>query len=84
MTLDSAITLLPIIGVLTVLYSLAWHNQPARNPIKEVSKDPQAPPKQRGKRRRKKRSFRPLDSKFAACLSKPIGPSCFRHKSFLH
>jgi hypothetical protein len=50
MTIDTAIALLPIIAVLTILYSLAWHNQPARNPNKELSKNPQAPPEQRRKK----------------------------------
>ena len=50
MTIDSAIALLPIVAVLTVLYSLAWHNQPARNPVKELSIDPQGPPRQRRKK----------------------------------
>ncbi len=47
MAMDNAITLLPIITALTVLYSPAWHNQPARNPEKQPSIDKQAPPKQR-------------------------------------
>ena len=50
MTIDTTIALLPIIAVLTVLYSLAWHNQPARNAVKELSRDPQAPPGQRRKK----------------------------------
>jgi hypothetical protein len=47
MTLDTTITLLPITVLLTVLYSLAWHNQPARNPVKELPREPQVPPKRR-------------------------------------
>ena len=47
MAIDNAITLIPIITVLTVLYSLAWHNQPARHPVKEAAKAKQRPPKQR-------------------------------------
>ena len=50
MTLDTTITLLPITVLLTVLYSLAWHNQPGRNPVNGSPKDPQVPPKQRRKR----------------------------------
>ena len=47
MAIDNAITLIPIITVLIVLYSLAWHNQPAKHPVKEPARPKQAPPKQR-------------------------------------
>jgi len=39
--------LFPIVTVLIVLYSLAWHNQPAKNPVKEPARPKQVPPKQR-------------------------------------
>jgi len=45
--MNDTIILLPIITVLIVLYSLGWHNQPARHPVKEPARVKQVPPKQR-------------------------------------
>jgi len=45
--MNDTIILLPIVTVLVVLYSLAWHNQPARHPVKELARAKQVPPKQR-------------------------------------
>jgi hypothetical protein len=40
---------LTIIVVLMILFVLAWHDQPARNPDKRLPINQQAPPKQRSK-----------------------------------
>ncbi len=45
--MNTTITLFPVIVVLIVLYSLGWHNQPARHPVKEPARAKQVPPKQR-------------------------------------
>jgi hypothetical protein len=42
--MNTMITLLPIIVALTVLYAIAWHDQPARNPERERPTDPPRPP----------------------------------------